>query len=191
MRARSWMAALALIAGASITVGFDLAAQDRNPTDQTAQSRDPEPAEAQATKGTTRKPSDSRTRAAKLNLVIAGLGRDGCDVEIKPGNPSCKFRALNEKGAESRQHVTSAGKATLDLLDIELRGADRTCSVAITVHEPGQPAKTIYRGFRLSARPEGARTPAAKTVAVPTFTCYLSSPSKLTRVVDSDSSTRK
>ena len=69
---------------------------------------------------------------------------------------SCKFRALNENGAESRQHVTSAGKATLDLLDIELRGADRTCSVAITVLEPGQPAKTIYRGFRLSARTEGA-----------------------------------
>ena len=87
--------------------------------------------------------------------MIAGLGRNGCDVEIKPGNASCKFRALNENGAESRQHVTSAGKATLDLLDIELRGADRTCSVAITVLEPGQPAKTIYRGFRLSARTEG------------------------------------
>ena len=41
-------------------VGFELVAQDRNPTDQTAQTRDPKPAEAQATKGPTRKPSDSR-----------------------------------------------------------------------------------------------------------------------------------
>jgi hypothetical protein len=121
-------------------------------------------------------------------LVIAGLGRDGCDVEIKPGNPSCKFRALNENGVESRQHVSSAGKATLDLLDIELRGADRTCSVAITVHEPGQAAKTIYRGFRLAARPEGERASTTKAAPVPTLTCYLSSPS-ITRV-DPDS-TRK
>ena len=189
MRARSWMAALALIVGTSIAVDPELLAQDRSPTDQAGQSRDPKPAEPQSAKGT-RKPADSRTRAAKLNLVIAGLGRDGCDVEVKPGNPSCKFRALNENGVESRQHVSSAGKATLDLLDIELRGADRTCSVAITVHEPGLAAKTIYRGFRLAARPEGEGASTAKTAPIPTFTCYLSSPSKITRV-EADSSTRK
>jgi hypothetical protein len=182
------MAASALIVGTSIIVGFEVLAQDRSSTDQTLQSRAPKATEAPPVKGT-RKLSDSHNRTAKLNLVIAGLGRDGCDVEIKPGNPSCKFRALNENGTESRQHVTSSGKATLDLLDIELRGADRTCSVAITVHEPGQAAKTIYRGFRLSARPDGEGTPAAKTTAVPSLTCYLSSPSKLTRVVDTDSST--
>jgi len=159
------MAALALIVGTSIALEPESLAQDR-------------------------KQANPRSRAAKLNLVIAGLGRDGCDVEIKPGNASCKFRALNENGAESRQHVTSTGKATLDLLDIELRGADRTCSVAITVHEPGQPAKTIYRGFRLSARPEGEGASTAKAAPVPTFTCYLSSPSKITRV-DPDSTTRK
>jgi hypothetical protein len=186
MRARSWMAALAVIVGTTIALEPELLAQDRSPTDQTGQSRDSKPAETQSTKGK-RNPADSRSRTAKLNLVIAGLGRDGCDVEIKPGNASCKFRALNENGAESRQHVSSAGKATLDLMDIELRGADRTCSVAITVHEPGQPAKTIYRGFRLSARTEGEAVPAMKTAAIPSFTCYLSSPSKLTRVDDSRS----
>jgi hypothetical protein len=193
MRARSWMAASALIVGISITVGFELLAQDRSPTDQTLQSRPPKPADPPSVAGTRSKPSDSRARTAKLNLVIAGLGRDGCEVEIKPGNPSCKFRALNENGTESRQHVTSKGQATLDLLDIELRGADRTCSIAITVHEPGQAAKTIYRGFRLPTRPEGPGTPAAKTVSIPSFTCYLSSPSKLTIVGDRDpgTSTRK
>jgi hypothetical protein len=189
MRARSWMAVWALIVGISIAIEPELLAREQSSTDPTDQSGEPKPSDSQSTKGT-RKPSDPRFRAAKLNLVIAGLGRDGCDVEIKPGNASCKFRALNENGAESRQHVTSAGKATLDLLDIELRGADRTCSVAITVLEPGQPAKTIYRGFRLSARTEGAGSTASKTAAVPSFTCYLSSPSKVTRV-DPGSRTRK
>ncbi len=158
MRARSRMAALALIVGTSIAAGPESSAQDR-------------------------RPANPQTRTAKLNLVIAGLGRNGCDVEIKPGNASCKFRALNEKGEEQRQHITSSGMATLDLADIELRGADRTCSVAITVLEPGQPAKTIYRGFRLSSHPEGEGMTAAKKSAVPTFTCYLSSPSKLARGV--------
>jgi hypothetical protein len=190
MRARSWMVALALIAVTSIAVTHELMAQDRSPTEKTVQSADPKPADPQPAKAM-RKPSDSRSRAAKLNLVIAGLGRDGCDVEVKPGNPSCKFRAINENGTESRQHVSSAGKATVDLLDIELRGADRTCSIAITVHEPGQLAKTIYRGFRLSARPDGQGASTAKAATVPTFTCYLSSPSKVTRVVDTDASTRK
>ena len=37
----------------------------------------------------------------------------------------------------------------MELKDVELRGADRVCAVAITVLEPGQSAKTVYRGFRL------------------------------------------
>ena len=166
MRARSWMAVWALIVGTSIAIEPELLGREQSSTDPTGQSGDSKPSDSQPTKGT-RKPSDPRFRAAKLNLVIAGLGRNGCDVEIKPGNASCKFRALNENGAESRQHVTSAGKATLDLLDIELRGADRTCSVAITVHEPGQAAKTIYRGFRLSARPEKEATASREDSAHP------------------------
>jgi hypothetical protein len=168
MRARSWTAALALIVGSLIALTTESSAQDRTP-------------------------ASSPPRAAKLSLVIAGLGRDGCDVEIKPGNPSCKFRALNENGKESRQHVGSSGKATLDLRDIELRGADRTCSIAITVHEPGQPSKTIYRGFRLTGRSEASGTPNAKIPPIPTFTCWLSSTMKPTRlaVPDVNSSTRK
>lgn len=190
MRARSWMAALALFVVTSIAVKLELMAQDPSPTDKAVSAREPQPADPHSAKGTL-KPSDSRSRAAKLNLVIAGLGQNGCDVEIKPGNPSCKFRVINENGTDSRQHVSSSGKATLDLLDIELRGANRTCSIAITVHEPGQPAKTIYRGFRLSARAERDGASTTKAAPVPTFTCYLSSPSKVTRIVDTDASTRK
>ncbi len=170
MRFRSWMAALALVVEPSIAVLPAELAQDRKPTENAAPA-----AKAQA---------DSQPRTIELRLVIAGLGRAGCDVEVKPGNASCKFRAFNDKGAEDRQHVTSTGQATLKLKDIELRGADRTCSVAITVHEPGQDARTFYRGFRLSARIDGAGTASTKPT-VPSFTCYLSSPSKTARSEES------
>jgi hypothetical protein len=52
--------------------------------------------------------------------------------------------------------------------------------VKITVHESGQSPKTVYRGFRLPSRPEAPET--VTTSQVPTFTCYLSSPSKVANV---------
>jgi hypothetical protein len=104
----------------------------------------------------------------KLKLLIAGLGRSGCDVDVKPGNRSCRFKPQT-------QHVGSAGELSFQFKDIEVRGADRNCTFAITVREAGQASKTIYRGFRLPAR--NASTPAA-TVAQ-TFTCFMNSPSKL------------
>jgi len=119
-------------------------------------------------------------------------------VEVKPGNPSCKFRALKVTkdgtivgpGDEGSQHVSSEGHAYVALRDVELRGADRTCTVAITVREPGQVAKTVYRGFRLAPRAEeGGKAATAKTV--PTFTCYLSSPSKSKLAKADDGGTRK
>ena len=85
MRARSWMAVWALIVGTSIAIEPELLAREQSSTDPTGQSGDSKPSDSQSTKGTP-KPSDPRFRAAKLNLVIAGLGRNGCDVEIKPGN---------------------------------------------------------------------------------------------------------
>jgi hypothetical protein len=186
MRARSWMAALALVAGTSIAVGRAMSALVSSPA--------PDQSEAQATQTQEprsqtpdSKPVDLRVPAVRLDLVIAGLGREGCDVDVKPGNASCKFSALNENGAEGRQHVSSDGRAKLRLRDVELRGADRTCTVAITVHEPGQPDKTIYRGFRLPPRSDSADS--SSPAAVPNFTCYLSSPSKLAKA--DESRTRK
>ena len=38
------------------------------------------------------KPTDSHFTRVQLNLVIAGLGLEGCDVEVKPANAGCKFR---------------------------------------------------------------------------------------------------
>lgn len=170
MRVRSWMAALALIGASSILIGRGLSAQGPGQTPgasaskgKTAKPQDKSPEPRPEKDG----PSPDKSRASRpdlpavqLNLRIAGLSAKGCDVEVKPANPSCKFRPAPVK------HVTSDGYATIDLRDIELRGADKTCSMAITVREPGQPPQIIYRGFRTSS---------AKPGTVPTFTCFISS----------------
>ena len=61
------------------------------------------------------KPPDSHFALIKLNLLIADLGQQGCDVEVKPANAGCKFRV------PSVQHITSEGKATFELKDVEIR----------------------------------------------------------------------
>jgi hypothetical protein len=183
MRARSRMAALALVVGTSFAVGRAMPALVANQTTDKTQATETEkvksPPEDQGAK------SPRATIASiELNLVIAGLADDGCEVEIKPGNASCKFRPIYGKRGESRKHVAKDGYGKLELRDVELRGADRTCTVAITVREPEQTAKTFYRGFRLPNAKEG---PAATAKPAPgtAFTCYLRAPSKLAKADES------
>ncbi len=170
MRARSWMAALALIGVTSILIGRGLSAQGPGGAPKPDQSKDQEkphkmPSRTEAEKPKP-KPSDTHFARVQLNLVIAGLGLEGCDVEVKPANAGCRFRVA------SPQHISSAGQAKLELKDVEIRGADHTCTVAITVHEPGQPPKTVYRGFRLANQ---RTAPSPSPSPIPNFTCYLSS----------------
>lgn len=114
-------------------------------------------------------------QSVKLKLLIAGLGREGCDVEVKPGNRGCRFKP-------QVQHVGAPGEISFQFKDVEVRGADRNCTFAITVREAGQSSKTIYRGFRMPAR---AVQPGA-AAAPQTFTCYMNSPSKLAEVERTD-----
>ncbi len=184
MRARSWMAALALVAGTSIAVGRAMPVTSVTPDE--GQVRPQQPNQAKPRAATVQaKSAATPIEAVTLNLEIAGLGSDGCDVEVKPANASCKFRANRMttergkavRGKEGPQHVSSEGHAVVELKDVEVSGADRVCALAITVLEPGQTPKTVYRGFRLSPRPEAGVVSSAGTV--PTFTCYLSSSSKV------------
>jgi hypothetical protein len=175
MRARSWMAALALIGTTSaLLIGRGWSAQAPGSTQESGQAkeakgspspektgpesgRDESKAGSQAEKPRT---SASQFPAILLDLAIAGLGTDGCEVEVKPANAGCRFRPT------STEHVGSDGRATIKLRDVELRGADKTCTIAITVREPGQPPQTFYRGFRPGS---------SKTGPVPVFHCYVSS----------------
>jgi hypothetical protein len=170
MRVRSWMAALALIGVTSILIGRGLSAQGSGNPQQTESSKGkeakkPDDAPPQAKPRKDGETTDQDRKAPglpviQLNLAIAGLGGEGCDVEIKPANASCKFRPT------PRKHVESDGRAMIELRDVELRGADKMCSVAITVREPGQEPQTIYRGFR---------TTPPKPGATPSVTCFISS----------------
>ncbi|MFO0893165.1 MAG: hypothetical protein U0790_29010 [Isosphaeraceae bacterium] len=163
MELRSWTATLAFAAGLLLVPHARATSQGpaQNPeapkvaakAEAPEASRDPQP---DAPAG----------QSVKLNVMIAGLGRDGCDVEVKPGNRSCRFKP-------QVKHVGSRGELSFQFKDIEVLGVDRNCSFAITVREAGRDPKTIYRGFRLPARAAG--TPAASQ----TYTCYMNSPSKL------------
>jgi hypothetical protein len=180
MRARSWMAALALVVGTWIAVGRAMPALETVQTAERAQAKESEKKEVRG-ESENRKPSRTSIASVQLNLVIAGVGTEGCDVEVKPGNASCKFRPIYGTGkrGETRQHIGEDGRGGLELRDVEMRGADRTIAVAITVREPNQSSKTFYRGFRLPSKPEASA--GAKAPSAPSFVCYLSSPSKLAK----------
>jgi hypothetical protein len=106
-----------------------------------------------------------------LQLQIAGVGSEGCKIEIRPGHPGCQFDKV-EKTIKRGGEVIS-----LDPIVIAARstGADRDCSFAITIKEPGQPARTVRRGLRLAAQVPGKPKPTQ------TLKVYLSAPSVAVR----------
>ncbi len=105
-------------------------------------------------------------QVVKLDLHIAGLGPDGCDIEIKPAYAGSRFTPV-------REHVRSDGNKLIKLEDVHTQSADRECAFAITIREPGQAARTIKRGVRL-VTPKNSTGPA-------TLACFINSPSSLAR----------
>jgi hypothetical protein len=172
MQVRSWMAVVILIAGSTMLLGGVAQSQ------KTGFEQPPARAVGQAV-GAPRiqeGPNPSvpehkpiaNTRNIELSLLVAGLGQNGCEVDIKPGTRSTRFHPQH-------LHIESHGKAKFVFHDIEVRGADRNCTFAITVHEPGQASRTIFRGFRITSKP--TTDPAIQDIQK--FTCYLNSPSRL------------
>ncbi len=175
------MAALALVVGTSIAVGRAMPALETSQTPEKSEAKKTDKSEMRP-EGRDRNPKTDGTAipSVELNLVIAGLGDDEVRREIKPGNTTAiPLIYGNGKREASRQHVASGGRASVELRDVELRGAERTFTVAITVREGGQASKTFYRGFRLPNKPEPSA--GGKGTSTPAFTCYLSSPSKLAK----------
>ena len=60
------------------------------------------------------------------------------------------------------------------------------CTFAITVHEPGQNSRTIYRGYRIAPKP--ANNPPSQPAQ--SFTCFMNSPSKLAGLEPSNQTRR-
>jgi hypothetical protein len=178
MQVRSWKAAFVFTFAASLAAGAAGVARAQEPAASDRPKVATEVREKAESKESEKRPASAQARAIELNLMIAGLGRDGCDVEVKPGTRSCRFQPQT-------QHVASHGKASLVFRDVEFRGADRNCSFAITVREAGQAPRTIYRGFRMSSRVDPARP-----AATPSFTCFMTSPSKLAGLARSDRTDR-
>lgn len=100
-----------------------------------------------------------------LELQVQGLSKEGCIVEISPGHPGCKFKKVRYKVDSSR--------VLLQPIEVTSLSADRDCSFAITIKEPGMPDQTVRRGMRLSRPGSGSAPPESK------LTCYLATPSQV------------
>lgn len=101
----------------------------------------------------------------RLELRVSGMSDNGCQIEIKPGHPACRFQPITYRTKVHKESIT------LPPLVVETSSADRNCSFDITIREKDQPAKTAHRSVRL--------TPAAEDEPVPVkrLTCYLTAPS--------------
>jgi hypothetical protein len=140
MQSRSWMAALALVAAM---------------------------AGAHASRSLAGEPAPTKQKVV-LSLKLDGLSSDGGEIEIKPGNPGCKFETIKFQ-TKGHPRTDSQGRINLDPIDVETMSADRNCSFSITLKEPGQPDKTVRRALRITPT-LGGKTPAPQTLS-----CFITS----------------
>lgn len=123
------------------------------------------------------------TSKVRLVLDITGLGKDGCEVVVKPATPSCKFRTIEQKVTPVRG---ADGRLIIAPFEVKTLSADRDCMFAITIKEPGHPARTVRRGLRLAAPKDGVTPPVKDLI------CYLSTPSLAAReTAEAESKTRR
>jgi hypothetical protein len=102
-----------------------------------------------------------------LVLQVSGLGQEGFEIEVRPAHPGCRFEPI----VRTHEDPIPAGAVVrIDPIAIDATslGADRDCSFAITIREPGKPPRTFLRGLRLD------RATAEQTLPTQTFRCYLS-----------------
>jgi hypothetical protein len=112
----------------------------------------------------------SAKRKVALSLKFDGLSPQGGEVEIKPGNAGCKFETIKFQ-TKGHPRASSDGRINLDPIDVEILTADRDCSFAITLKEPGLPDKTVRRVLRITPPSE------SKPNEPQPMTCFISSTS--------------
>lgn len=115
-------------------------------------------------------PRGGVSNRVNLQVQISGLGAEGCEIEVRPGHPGCRFEPV-QRTVES---VGAGAVVRLDAIPIEATstGADRDCSFKITIKEPGRPPRSFLRGIRLA---DGSATKPQ------TLRCYLSTASLAAR----------
>ena len=112
----------------------------------------------------------------KLFLRLDGIvAEEGAELIIKPGHPGCRFKPITRQVKKGIFKVED-----IPPIDVECFSADRDCSFAITLKEPGQAEKTVRRNIQI--------VPADEPQAL---TCYVSSKSLSAPVAKSDEATRK
>lgn len=109
----------------------------------------------------------------QLQLQVSGLADRGCMLEIRPAHPGCRFEPVRRR----IEGYAPGGHATLKPIAIAATslGADRDCTFAITLQEPGQPPRTYRRGLRLVPAEPGRPAP------VQTLRAFLSAPTLAAR----------
>ena len=87
-----------------------------------------------------------------LALRVTGLGREGCEVEIKPGHHACDFKPIKKK-------LEWHGREEFRDIVVKSTSADHDYLFAITIKEPGKPDVTVKRGAVLSVAKDGKPAP--------------------------------
>ena len=149
MQVRSWMAAWSSLAGSTLLLS-GVARSQKSGSDQ------PPPGPKVRTPERP-KPQDSQNPSVQENKPTAEHpDRRAESLDRRPGPGWLRGRDQAGEPKHSLPAATPArrvqGKAKFVFRDIEVRGADRNCTFAITVHEPGQASRTIFRGFRIASR---------------------------------------
>ncbi len=105
-------------------------------------------------------------QTVKLKVRVDGTGSpaaEGAEIVVKPGHPGCRFKPI-------RHPLKGDGDIDdIPLIEVESFGADRDCSFAITLKEPGHPDKTVRRSLQLVPAVAGKPAQPLK------LSCYLTS----------------
>ena len=105
----------------------------------------------------------------KLEIHIAGLGREGGKLTIKPAHPGCQFRPVEMTIPKGMGAGAEVVKLKPVAVSARTTAADRDCSFEITLSEPGREPKVYRRGLRLNPpAPDDATPTPARTLK-----CYL------------------
>ena len=109
----------------------------------------------------------------KLDIRLDGIAAEsGAEIVIKPGSPASRFKAVTYPVRFERPGMVA------DILPIEVEtlSADRDCSFAIILKEPGHPDKTFRRSLQIQPSTE------ANAGKPQVLACYLSSRSIASKV---------